>query len=344
MRICVALCLFMAATVVPANQTPTVIGNGWGLDHVVIGVSNSENANRVYSAALGFTPFAGNKLVSEGLDQAIIELPPGYVELLWPYREPAPDARPLANTVRKAVEAGGGIVAYNIDVSPAEHAVDAMRRLGLQAVIQPSRITDTVDGKEVPAWRFAVIDPQDLVLQPRGVPGGKNVGFIEYRVNSLDPARFKKLQTRAAKDVPDPRRVSGEVHANSARKLRSVWVVVPSVEEAVKQSAKFGFVSGAKREWKALGEEGQEVQCGEGSMIFFEATHEGSSLTAFVKRHGLGPFGISVEVADIKAAQRIFEDGTKTQFPIQHIGKDRSFVVSEQIAGLAALASTMTVT
>ena len=172
-----------------------------------------------------------------------------------------------------------------------------------------------------------------MEAQPRGVPGGKGIGFVEYAVNSLDPARFKRLQTQAEKEVPDPRRASGEVHANSARKLRSIWVVVPSVKEAVKQSARFGFVPGAKRQLKTFGGEGQEVQCGEGTMIFFEATREGSPLGAFVKRHGLGPFGISVEVADIKTAQRIIEDGTKTRFDIQRIGKQRSFVVSEQITG-----------
>ena len=142
---CAALWLFMAARVVTANESPTVIGNGWGLDHVVIGVSNSEIANRIYKAKLGFTPFAGNKLASEGLDQAIIELPPGYLELLWPFREPAADARPIANTVRKAVEGGGGIVTYNIDVSPVEQTVDAMRRLNLHALVKPSRVTQTVD-------------------------------------------------------------------------------------------------------------------------------------------------------------------------------------------------------
>lgn len=332
MKTCALLWVFIAATVVNANENPTVVGNGWGLDHVIISVSNSEAANRIYADKLGFTPFVGNKLVSEGLDQAIIELPPGYLELLWPFREPAADARPIANTVRKIVETGGGIASYNIDVSPVEQTVDAMRRLNLHAVVKPSRVTQTVDGKQVPAWQFADVDPQDLA-QPRGVPGGKGVGFLEYGVNSLDPGRFKKLQTRAEKEVPDPRRSSGEVHANSARTLRSVWVAVPSVKEAVDQSARFGFVPRTKRKSKTLGEEGQEVQCGEGTLIFFEATHQGSSLAAFVKRHGLGPFGISVEVADIKTAQRIIEHGMQTRFNIQRNGKERSFVVPEQMAG-----------
>jgi len=334
MRICAALWLFVAATAVAVNESPTVVGNGWGLDHVIIAVSNSEIANRTYAGKLGFTPFVGNKFVSEGLDQAIIELPPAhYLELLWPYREPAPDARPIATTVRKVLETGGGITAYNIDVSPVEQAVDAMRKLQLHVVVEPSRATDTVDGKEVPAWRFARVDPQDLLLQPRGVPGGKAVGFIEYRVNVLNPASFKKLQARAEKEVPDPRRLSGEIHANSARKIRAVWVAVPSVEEAVKQSARFGFVPRAKRKSETIGEDGQEVQCGQGIVVFFEATHPGSSLAAYVKQHGLGPFGISIEVADIKTAQRVVEDGTQTRFKLERIGEERSFVVPEEIAG-----------
>lgn len=123
----------------------------------------------IFESKLGFTPFPGNKLADEGLDQATIELPPAYIELLWPYREPAADARPIARTVRKSVESGGGLFSYNIDVSPVEQAVDAMRKVGLRVMVKPSRATDTVDGKEVPACRFAVIDPQDMAAQLVGV-------------------------------------------------------------------------------------------------------------------------------------------------------------------------------
>jgi len=62
-----------------AQNNPLVIGTGWGLDHVIVGVSNPEIVKDVFGTELGFTPFTGHKLSAAGLDQAIIELSPGYL-------------------------------------------------------------------------------------------------------------------------------------------------------------------------------------------------------------------------------------------------------------------------
>jgi hypothetical protein len=335
MKNCIVLLLAVAATLAAALGNPTVIGNGWGLDHVIVGVSNPEVAKQIFGTKLGFTPFTGSKFPAEGLDQAIIELSPAYIELLWPYREPAADARPIASRVRKKVELGGGPVTYNIDVSPVEQAVDAMRRIGMRVSLRPGPTTKTPDGKEAPDWQFADIDPQDKTAQPLGVPGGLGVGFLEYRINSnlLNPDRFKRLLERAEREVPDPRRTSGEIHANTARRLRSVWIAVPSVVEAVKQAGRFEFAAGVERQFKALGEKGREVQCGQGTLVFFEPVHEHSPLAALVDKQGFGLFGISIGVADLKTAQRIVQQGTQVKFRIQRLGNQASFVVPSDLAG-----------
>ena len=111
-----------------------------------------------------------------------------------------------------------------------------------------------------------------------------------------------------------------------------MWVAVPSVTEAVRQAGQFGFTAGGERRIKALGEKGREVQCGQGTLVFFEATHQNSPLAALIAKQGLGPFGISVEVADLKTAQRIVQQGTHAKFGIQHTGKRMSFIVPAQLA------------
>jgi hypothetical protein len=255
---------------------------------------------------------------------------------MWPYQKPATNARPIAGLIRKKVESGGGPVAYNLDVSPAEQAADAMRRLGLRVNLPTSPTVRTPDGKEAPgAWQFIDIESQDQAGQPVGVPGGVGVGFLEYRANSdhLKPERFQRALERAEREVPDARRVAGELHANTARKLLSVWIAVPSVAEAVKQAGRFGFAAGGERRFKELGEKGQEVQCGQGTLIFFEPVHQNSPLAVLVRKQGLGPFGISVAVADLKTAQRIVQQGTQAKFGIQYTGSRASFIVP---AGLAA--------
>ena len=335
MKNCIVLLLAAAAALAAGLGNPTVIGDGWGLDHVIVGVSNPEVATQIFGARLGFTPFTGSKLAAEGLDQAIIELPPAYVELLWPYREPAGDARPIASRVRRKVELGGGPLSYNIDVSPVEQAADAMRRLGLRVTLRPGPATKTPDGKEVPAWQFADIDSQDRAAQPLGVPGGLAVGFLQYRTNSNLPNadRFRRLLERAEREVPDPRRNSGEIHANTARRLRSVWVAVPSVADAVKQAERFEFAAGVDRQFKTLGEKGREVQCGQGTLVFIEPAHKNSPLAALVDKQGFGLFGISIGVADLKTAQRIVQQGTHAKFKIQQLGNQVSFIVPSDLAG-----------
>ncbi len=332
MRAYLALFLILVPALT-AQSNPSVIGNGWGLDHVIVALPNPSAVKEVFAAKLGFATFGGNKFPAQGLDQAIIALPPAYVELLWPYQKPA-DADSSDAVVKKA-EAGGGPASYNIDVSPVEQAADAMRRFGLRVTLPPSRTTRTPDGKEAPGnWQFIGIDPQDRAAAILGVPGGASVGFLEYRNNSdrLKPDRFQSMRERAEREVPDPRRGAGEIHANTARKLRSVWVAVPSVEKALAQAERFGFKAIGQRDFKALGEKGQEVQCGQGTIVFFQPGKANSLLAALVKKQGLGPIGISVAVADLKTAQRIVQEGTHAKFAIQRSGTQMSLIVPAEFA------------
>jgi hypothetical protein len=330
MRICLALCL-ISVPALTAQSYPSVIGNGWGLDHVIIALTSPAAVKDVFAAKLGFTTFIGNKFPSAGLDPASIILPPAYVELLWPYEE----STDTANPVRLKAEAGGGPAAYNLDVSPVEQAADAMRRLGLRVTLPPTSTTRTPDGKEQPGpWQFIGIDPQDQAAAIPGVAGGTGVGILEYRNNSdrLPPERFQIMRERAEREVPDPRRPAGEVHANTARKLRSVWVAVPNVDKAIAQAARFGFNALGRRDVKALGETGREVQCGQGTIVFFEPAHPGSPLAALVRKQGLGPFGISVSVANLKTAQQVVQDGTHAKFAIELTGSKTRFIVPANLA------------
>jgi hypothetical protein len=72
----------------------------------------------------------------------------------------------------------------------------------------------------------------------------------------------------------------------------------------VRQAERFGFVAAGEIDPKALGEKGREVQFGQGTLVFFEPTQRNSPLAALVAKQGLGPFGISVDVADLKTANK----------------------------------------
>ena len=326
--------LYGAAGFLAAQPNTSVIGQGWGLDHVIIGLTSPDAVKDVFNTRLGFAAIPGNKFPPDGLQQAIISLPPAYVELMWLYQKPADGSG--ASSVHKKIEAGGGPASYNIDVFPIEQAVDFIQRLGSGVTLPPSRVRQTPDGKQEPGpWQFLLIDPKDQAAHPLGVPGGSAVGFLEYRDNSerLGPERFQMWRERAEKEVPDPRRAAGEIHPNTARKLLSVWVAVPNVLEALQQSERFRFASRGVRFVKAVGEKGHEVQCGQGTIVFFQPLNQKGALAPLVAKRGFGPFGVSVAVADLKVAQQIVQQGTNTKFAIQQSDSRKSFVVPEELAG-----------
>lgn len=329
------LSLFVATGLVAAQTPTSVIGDGWGLDHVILAIAGRDAVKNVFVDQLGFSPIIAGQNPTNGTANAIIALPPApYIELAWVYQTPTANARPVVFLVQKKLETGGGPAAYNIDISSAEQAADAMRHLGLRVSLAPGPTRRDADGKESRgAWQFADIDPRDQAAVPYGVPGGRGVGYIEYenQADHLKPERFQTAMDRVAREIPDSRRLPGEIHANTARKLLAVWVVVPNADEAVKQAARFGFAA-TKNHRKALGEEGQEVQCGEGTIVFFEAAHPDSALADLVKKHGLGPFGVSVGVADLKTAQRIVQDGTHATFEVQRVENRLSIIVPAEVA------------
>jgi len=311
------------------------LGNGWGLDHVMIALPNSESAKGLFGAKLGFTVAPSNsKFPEQGLDHALITLPPAYLELLWPYQDAANRDGPLLQVRRKA-ESGGGATDYNIDVSPAEGAADFLRRLGMTVTL-PRSVTRIVNGKEQPGTsQFLQVETKRETGAPSGVPGGEGVGFLEYPNNSdrLRPERFREQLERVQKGLPDSRRQDGEIHANTARRLRSVWVAATSISDAVKRSELFGFTPGSERQLAVLSARGREVQCGQGTIVFWEPIKQDGTLSALVKKQGPGLFGVSIEVADLTRAHDIAERGTQSKLAIEHQGDRASFVVPADLAG-----------
>jgi hypothetical protein len=280
--------LFLGALeALSAQSYPSVIGNGTGLDHLIIGLGGSAVAQEIFGKALGFSALPGITFPQDSLQQALIYFPPAYVELLWPYKKP--EGPPAVKEVRDVIESGGGIAGFNVNVSSVESAADLMRRLGLKVYLPPNVAARDANGNEKPTpWRYVLPEAQAAAEFPKGVPGGPAVGFFEEHT---DPTLYKNVLADIERAVPDSRRAPGELHANTARKLLSVLVSVPSVAAAVRQSERFGFAAGAERYVKALGEKGREVQCGTGTIVFFEAANPGSALSEYVKRKGLGPLG-----------------------------------------------------
>ena len=66
-------------------QKQPLLGNGWGLDHTTVMQRSAAEARQVFGSGLGFSVRPGTKFPARGLEDAIINLPPGYLELMWIY-------------------------------------------------------------------------------------------------------------------------------------------------------------------------------------------------------------------------------------------------------------------
>lgn len=329
------IALATASPIAFADNEKSILGSGWGLDHIEIAVSSGEAARETYFRKLGFTVSADTSMVP-GVRHSLISLGVPYIELLWlggPGQAQL-DAPP-ARLFRLSLDHGGGIFQYNIDASDIERVRDRLSNMGFDVNLEPS--TRILNGKQEPApWRFLyAIDNRNGTVPPPGVPGGDAVGIIEYRNNSgpalLEGREIRRKQNPAPQE--DPRLAAGEDHVNTARQLRSVWVAVPDASAAVKQSVSLGFAAIGNTQSSALGAVGQQVACGQGSIEFWEPASRGGQLASLLKQKGPGPFGFSVGVADLRRAHDVAQEGFQTKLAIEDQSDRKSVSVPGGLTG-----------
>ena len=278
----------------------SVVGSGSGLDHVAVVGPKLGDLEQCYRDRLGFSLAAGSRFPT-GVENAVVpfEDSPAYLELLSFYR-PADRSDLAAAHLEDQLGVGGGPAFFAINCSPIEGAAGMLREHGF-SLIGPKGRTILRDGKEVPA-PYQIIRIDEDLIGPKA-----SVAFIEYQNNAsrLGPERVKRTRERL-------QRPSGELHANTARRLRAVWVAVHSLNHATEVVRQLGFTAGTDRQSRGLAAAGREFTCGDGAIVLWEARGEGA-LSSVLKQRGEGPFGVAVEVADLDVARRTIERNTKLQ-------------------------------
>src|SRR5690242_1646444 len=66
-----------------AHTRSSITGEGWGLDHIIVGARNEETVKETYFSKLGFTVARGNVFPTVGTRNTNIRLEPAYVEFVW---------------------------------------------------------------------------------------------------------------------------------------------------------------------------------------------------------------------------------------------------------------------
>jgi len=306
--------VFAIASLAPfavAEGDESILGSGWGLDHIEAAVADPKAARDMYVTNLGFSSSPATA-AGPGVEHSAIWLGPAYVEFIWFGGTGEAEPNGSVRKLRQAVDGGGGIFQYNIDVSDVQSVAATLRMRGFKVNL-PQGKPRIVDGKETPApWQFMYATEENP--PPFGVPGGDGVGFIEYRNNS------------ATRRPP-------EDHANTAQRLLSVWAAVPDAAAAQKECGRFGFKQLTRRQSSGLGARGLEVECGRASITLWEPTSQSGPLASRLKQKGPGPFGFSAGVSDLQKAHQLALQGVHTNLPLESPAGRKSFTVPGEFTG-----------
>jgi catechol 2,3-dioxygenase-like lactoylglutathione lyase family enzyme len=268
-----------------------LLGSGNGIDHVGIAVRDLEAAKNTYRN-LGFTVFGGGKHPDLGTRNSGPGFESGYLELITVWDR----TKPIGGMLATFLEKHEGGLFLGLDVSPADETAKLLRANGfnVRGPEAASAIEDPEQHDQPPnggSWRFL------------GFPSGP-IPAAHLPVKSSDAMFFLQY---------DP--FIGNVHANTAKKLSSVWMGVKDLEASVRAYETMGFHSSRKLTVSELGAHGQEIEAGKGSILLLQPENSTGKVASFLAERGAeGIMGVSIEVASLQTARTLLEAKTKRQF------------------------------
>ncbi|MGA8214329.1 MAG: VOC family protein [Candidatus Sulfotelmatobacter sp.] len=289
--------LLLLATVMSSAQTTsapaqTLIGQGWGVDHVGIGVHDLAKTQHDYEH-LGFKVSKGGHFPG-GLSNCSVSLQNNsYLELLA-VSGGTPSAHSDASEVAEFVTKHEGAMFLGIDVSSAKAAANYLK-----------------------ANNFDVTgpDPGSIMKEGETTPPPP----MWYDVSTADkPAANKKAFTipiflieYLSSSWKDKARAEGRMdHPNTAMGIHAVWFAVHDADSQLRTLRDAGFEVGESREAKFLSAHGGEVKAGQGVLVLLESSDKDGLLTKYLSDHDEGIIGLSIEVADLAKARQLAESGT----------------------------------
>jgi catechol 2,3-dioxygenase-like lactoylglutathione lyase family enzyme len=293
------------ASVPNANnvQTPSqiLLGQGWGVDHVGVGVRDMAPAQHDYEQ-LGFKVGKGGHFPG-GLSNSIVALQNNsYLELLAVSGNISitkGDASEIGDFIKKHE----GAVFLGIDVSSAKSAADYLKARNFDVHGPfPGSVMKEGETTPPPAQYYTMVVDDAPAAGKRGIT--LPIFFIEH----VSPERMEK------------RRAAGEMdHPNTAMGIHAVWFAVHDTEAQLSTLRDAGLESGESREMKSLGAHGREVKAGQGVLLLLEPSDKNGLLAKYLSDHtnridawphDEGIIGLSIEVADLGKARQLAKSGT----------------------------------
>jgi Glyoxalase-like domain len=298
--------LLLLATLPLSAQTTsasaqTLIGQGWGVDHVGIGVRDLAQTQHDYEQ-LGFKVAKGGHFPG-GLSNAIVSFQRNsHLELLS-VSGSASIKKGMAAMIADFLKKQEGAMFLGIDVSSANATADDLKTRNFDA-------TNPEPGSYLKEGETTLLPPMWYSVSPADEPAAGKKGiilpifFIEY------VSAERREKRRAAGEMDQP---------NTAMGIHSVWFAVHDTEAQLSTLRDAGLESGESREMKSLGAHGREVKAGQGVLLLLEPSDKNGVLSRYLSDHtnwidgwphDEGIIGLSIEVADLGKARQLAESGT----------------------------------
>jgi catechol 2,3-dioxygenase-like lactoylglutathione lyase family enzyme len=287
--------LILATSPLTAQTTSapaqTLIGQGWGVDHVGVGVRDLAQTQHDYEQ-LGFKVSKGGHFPG-GLSNCSVSFQNNYLELLS-LSGGTPAAHSDASEVAEFVKKHEGAMFLGINVSSAKAAADYLKAHNFD-VMGPDPGSIMKEGETTPPppmW-------YDVSTADKPAANKKAFAIPFFLVEYLSANWREKARAEGRMDQP-----------NTAMGIHAVWFSVHDAEAQLRTLLDAGFEGGKFRQAKFLSAHGREVKAGYGVLLLLESSNKAGPLTKFLSDHDEGIIGLSVEVADLGKARLLAESGT----------------------------------
>jgi hypothetical protein len=259
-------------------------------DHVLLWSQQAGSAERIL-AGLGFVVRAG-QTYPEGITSGTVTFSDwSYIELLH-YADPS---KASDNAQAKAelafVADGPGANSFAVEVRDVEAAAAHLKRQGFfVADIVPDMVDpDGPEGPQPPkeaSWR-------DFHFAASPV-SGVDLFFIQ---NPLDPPPSPEAKERFRVRT---------THDNTARRLSSVWILVPDLDAEADVYRRMGFAVGPALDVPHLNGRAQVATLGGGAVILTQSSNLPNEFHP-LKRNGPRVIGLGFEVPHLAAAETMLK-------------------------------------
>jgi catechol 2,3-dioxygenase-like lactoylglutathione lyase family enzyme len=309
--------LLAAPAAVSAGHGPGGLGVGRGVDHVgtLVRLENFDAAVGVLTDQLGFSATAA-LLSPFGAENRLI----WFDDLSYLEVDAVTEANPFTQPFLDFLADHEGAKFYGTEVLDADRAAAFLTAAGypntglIPAPPLTLEPTDQTVGA-TPLW-------QEIILTSRLAPDNSNF-FIDY-----DEAAVQQMFQQFPVLAPRP-------HANTARHIDTLWLVVADLEAAIDYYRDLGLQVTAKdQKISYLGGRGALVQLHNATLALLQP--DGPGLVAdFAADRGEGILGLSIQVASLSTAHRYVESHSGLALPVfKYRGRDRFLIPSSLAHGV----------